>query len=77
MSVRAILATMEYKIKADMEMRAYRKYTASALQILVENTCNAFGGKIMSMSYDDLINPKPVDNRSAEEIISDIKKKLQ
>ena len=76
MSVRAILATLEYKIKEDMESDAYRIYTARALQILTENTANALGGKTMSISYDDLINPKPVDNRSAEEIIEDIKKKM-
>lgn len=76
MSVRAILATLEYKIKEDMESDAYRIYTARALQILIENTANALGGKTMSISYDDLINPKPVDNRSADEIIDGIRKKI-
>lgn len=76
MSVRAILGTLEYKIKEDMESDAYRIYTARALQILTENTANALGGKTMSISYDDLINPKPVDNRSADEIIDGIRKKI-
>ena len=76
MSVRAILATLEYKIKEDMESDAYLIYTARALQILTENTANALGGKTMSISYDDLINPKPVDNRSADEIIDGIRKKI-
>lgn len=76
MSVRAILASLEYKIKADMENWAYRTYTARALQILSEDMANAFGGKSMAISYEEFINPKPVDNRSAEEIIEDIKKKM-
>ena len=76
MNARAILATLEYKIKADMENDAYQRYTARALQVLTENTANALGGKNMSISYDDLINPKPTDNRSAEQIIEDIKKKM-
>lgn len=76
MSVRAILTSLEYKIKADMENWAYRAYTARALQILSEDMANAFGGKSMAISYEEFINPKPVDNRSAEEIIEDIKKKM-
>ena len=76
MSVRAILASLEYKIKEDMENWAYRTYTARALQILSEDMANAFGGKTMAISYEEFINPKPVDNRSAEQIIEDIKKKM-
>lgn len=76
MSVRAILTTLEYKIKADMENLAYQVYTARALQILSEDMANAFGGKSMAISYEELVNPKPVDNRSAEEIIEDIKEKM-
>ena len=70
------MVTLEYKIKEDAKTDAYRIYVARATQILTENTANAFGGKSMSMSYEELINPKPVDNRSAEEIIEDIKKKM-
>lgn len=70
------MVTLEYKIKEDAKTDAYRIYVARATQILTENTANAFGGKSMSMSYEELINPKTVDNRSAEEIIEDIKKKM-
>ena len=76
MSVRAILATLEYKIKEDVENDAYRRYTARALQILTENVANTLGGKTLSMSYDEIINPKPTDNRSAEQIIEDIREKI-
>ena len=70
------MTSLEYKIKEDMENWAYRTYTARALQILSEDMANAFGGKSMAISYEEFINPKPVDNRSAEEIIEDIKKKM-
>lgn len=76
MSVRAILTSLEYKIKEDMEMYAYRRYTARALKVLTEDIANAFGGKSMAITYEEFINPKPADNRSAEEIIEDIKKKM-
>lgn len=77
MSVRAILSTLEYKIMADMKNEVYARYTARALQILTENVANTLGGKTLSISYDDLINPKPADNRSAEEIINSIKNKIE
>ena len=70
------MASLEYKIKADMETWAYRVYTARALQILTEDMSYAFGGKSMAISYEELIKPQTVDNRSAEEIIEDIKKKM-
>lgn len=76
MSVRAILTSLEYKIKEEMEMHSYRRYTARALKVLTEDFANAFGGKSMAISYEEFINPKPADNRSAEEIIEDIKKKM-
>lgn len=76
MSVRAILESLEYKIKADMEMHAYRRYTARALKVLTEDIANAFGGKSMAITYEEFINPKPTDNRSEEEIVEDIKKKM-
>lgn len=76
MNARAILTSLEYKIKADMENWAYRVYTARALQILTEDMSHAFGGKSMAISYEDFINPKPFDNRSAEQIIEDIKGKM-
>ena len=76
MSARAILASLQYKIKEDMESRAYLVYTARALQILSEDMANAFGGKAMAISYEEMITTKHVDNRSAEEIINDIRTKM-
>lgn len=69
------MTSLEYKIKADMEMYAYRIYTARALQVITEDIA-AFGGKSMAISYEEMIKPQYVDNRSAEEIIEDIKKKM-
>ena len=70
------MISLECKIKADMDTWAYRVYTARALQVLTEDIANAFGGKSMAISYEEMIKPQYVDNRSAEEIIEDIKKKM-
>lgn len=44
--------------------------------MVASNTAKFAGGDYMKVSYRELANPKPVDNRSAEEIISQIKSKL-
>lgn len=45
--------------------------------MMTENTANMSQGKYIKVEYDEIINPKPVDNRSADEIISGIKNKLE
>ena len=77
MSVRAILSTLEYKIKKDAENELWRKYMASAVQTMSNNIVHFIGGQLISDSYGDLINPKPIDNRSADEIINSIKNKIE
>lgn len=43
---------------------------------MTENTAKYAGGEYMKVRYIDIVRPKPVDNRSADEIISIIKSKL-
>lgn len=85
MSVRAILSTLEYKIKEAEEEAIYKQYMAKLTRFITENSANCVtslsGGQIeayyVNIDYNDLINPKPVDNRSADEIIGNIKEKIQ
>lgn len=69
-----------------MENRAYQTYVTECLRIITENTAKAaalmVGNgdeeiKYITVSFEDMLNPKPRDERTAEEIISDIKTKLQ
>lgn len=84
MSLKAILSTLEYKLKADYEEAVYRQYMATLLRLTTENYANAVNalsqGQIeasyITVDYSELINPKPVDNRSADDIISNIKNKI-
>ncbi len=46
----------------------YRSYVCKSLQLSVEN-------KFISKSYDEIIHPAPVDNRTAEEIAVDFIKR--
>lgn len=43
-------------------------YLANGLQVLTESTAKIAGGNYLAMSYADIINPKPIDDRSGEEI---------
>lgn len=45
--------------------------------MLTENTAHLVnGGKYLSVSYNDMINPPPEETRTADEIIDQMKKKL-
>lgn len=72
MTARAILATISDIIKRQAEEESYKIYTAECLRIITENTAKMVGGSCVSVSFADIINPKPVDNRTGEEIVAEI-----
>ena len=51
---------------------AYRIYVSDCLRIISENTAKIGGGSHITAKFSDIINPKPVDNRTGEEIAADI-----
>ena len=51
---------------------AYRIYVTDCLRIISENSAKMVGGSYMKAKFTDIINPKPVDNRTGEEIAADI-----
>ena len=51
---------------------AYRIYIADCLRILSENTAKVGGGSYITAKFADIINPKPVEKRTGEEIAADI-----
>lgn len=75
MTARAILATISDIIKRQAEEESYKIYTAECLRIITENTAKMVGGSCVSVSFADIIDPKPVDNRTGEEIVAEIIKK--
>lgn len=54
---------------------AYRIYVTDCLRIISENTAKIGGGSYITAKFKDIINPKPVDNRTGEEIAADIIKR--
>ncbi len=51
---------------------AYRIYVSDCLRIISENTAKIGGGSYITAKFADIINPKPVDSRTGEEIAADI-----
>ena len=70
---RALLSLLPGKLKEIGELEAHRMYLATCAQMAAENTAKLGGGRYMAMSYSELIHPKPVDNRTGEEIIEHMK----
>jgi hypothetical protein len=54
---------------------AYRIYVADCLRMATENTAKMSQGSYTAARFYDIINPKPVDNRSGNEIAADIIKR--
>lgn len=61
----------------EQEEKAERYYIAECLRIMTENTARAFGGNYIELKLYDMMNPKPVEKRSADDVINDIKSKLE
>jgi hypothetical protein len=51
---------------------AYRFYMADALKTVSENTAKQVGGSCITVRFADVLNPKPEDNRTAEDIIAEL-----
>ena len=70
------MSTLPYKIKDDLEKEMWLNYSARCLRAIAENTAGLVQGKFISVEYEDIINPKPEEKRTADEIIDGIKDKI-
>ena len=59
----------------EQEDKAVKIYYAECLRIITENTAKIGGGSYITVKLDDVLNPKPVDNRTGEELAADIIKR--
>lgn len=56
--------------------KAYRIYVTDSLKAIAENTSKYAGGSYMRVRFAEILNPKPEETRTPEDIISGIKEKL-
>ena len=54
---------------------AYRFYVSECLRMIGENTAKVGGGSYMTAKFEEIIRPKPADNRTGEELAADIIKR--
>lgn len=62
----------------EQEDKAVKIYYAECLRVITENTAKTAkmgGGSYITAKLADIINPKPVDNRTGDEIAADIIKR--
>lgn len=62
-------------IKKHCEEHAYKVYTAECLRMLTENTAKLSNGRYVTKSFSEIIQVKPVDKRTGDEIAMDVIKK--
>ena len=61
----------------EQEEKAVRNYYAECLRIMTENIAKFGGGSYIEAKLQDILEPKPVDNRTADDIIEGIRNKLK
>lgn len=59
------------------QAEAYQVYMSEAVKNINEILANNFNGSYMKISYMDMMKPQKVEERTAEEIIDDIRNGLQ
>lgn len=60
----------------EQEEKAVKIYYAECLRVISENTAKFVGGSYIQAKLQDILNPKPADNRTSDDIIEGIRKKL-
>ena len=77
MNGKAIISTLPYKIKADIERELYHQYTARCLRIITENTAVLSQGQYITVELDEILNPKSETEHVEGETSAKIKAKLR
>ena len=60
----------------EQEEKAVKIYYGECLRIMTENVAKIGGGSYVEAKLQDILYPKPVEKRSAEDIISGMKDKM-
>ena len=55
----------------EREEKAVKIYYAECLRIMTENTAKMGGGSYIKIKLKDILEPKKVDSRTGEEIVTD------
>lgn len=67
---------MQANLHENKQSEAYKVYMSEAVKNINEILANNFNGSYMKISYMDMMKPQKVEERTAEEIIDDIRTRL-
>lgn len=81
MSARAIISSLPSVMLNQSHEMAYKFYVTNALQLICSNTAysarqDGGDGRYIKNSYSEIINPKPEETRTGQEIIDMMKNKI-
>jgi hypothetical protein len=62
--------------KKEQKEKAIKMYYAECLRIITENTAKLCEGSFINVKLVDILNPKPQETRTADDIINGIKNKI-
>lgn len=62
--------------KKEQEEKAVKLYYAECLRLICENTAKLCNGGYITKKLSEVLDPKPVDTRTTDEIVGGIKEKL-
>jgi hypothetical protein len=62
--------------RKEQEEKAVKLYCAECLRIVGENTAKLCEGSYITAKLSDILDPKPTEERTADEVIGNIKEKL-
>ena len=68
---------VQARSKEDVLEKTYRIYVTDCLKLIAENTARYASGTTIGVRYADLIEDKPEETRTSDEVISDIRDKIQ
>ena len=72
--LRVCLTALPALIKQQAKDEAFRAYVTDALKAIAENTARGpHGGGYLKLRYTDIIDPKPEETRTGEEIVDHVK----
>ena len=77
LTVKAYIAALPAVIRQKAKDDAYRAYVTEALRLIGENTAKYAGGSYIKAHYTEIIEEKPKETRTSDEIVIQIKSKLK
>lgn len=72
---RAYLSILPVELKKQCEREKLIRYVTDGIQMITQNTAVHTGQHYLSVSFTDIMHPKPQETKSAQDIVADIMKK--